>query len=91
MISIGENTPEKKCKKKYKKIEFYLSKFSTGDHPKKYQSICDITNCSVCSFKQRLDRYDATSTVFRISPALLDTTTAWMVETAYNGGHFVMT
>ena len=33
----------------------------------------------------------ATSTVFRISPALLDTTTAWMVETAYNGGHFVMT
>ena len=33
----------------------------------------------------------ATSTVFLISPALLDTTTAWMVETAYNGGHFVMT
>ena len=36
----------------------------------------------------------ATSTVFRISPALLDrldTTTVWMVETAYNGGHFVMT
>ena len=27
----------KKCKKKYKKIEFYLSKFSTGDHPKKYR------------------------------------------------------
>ena len=33
----------------------------------------------------------ATSTVFLTSPALLDTTTAWMVETAYNGGHFVMT
>ena len=33
----------------------------------------------------------ATSTVFLISPALRNTTTAWMVETAYNGGHFVMT
>ena len=32
----------------------------------------------------------ATSIVFRISLALLDTTTAWMVETAYNGGDFVM-
>ena len=26
-----------------------------------------------------------TSTAFLISPALLDTTTAWMVEIAYNG------
>ena len=33
----------------------------------------------------------ATSTVFLTSPALLDTRTAWMVETAYNGGHYVMT
>ena len=32
----------------------------------------------------------ATSTVFLTSPALLDTT-AWMVETAYNAGHFMMT
>ena len=37
MISIGENTPEKKCKKKYKKLKFYPLKFSTRDHPKKYQ------------------------------------------------------
>ena len=32
MPSIGENTPEKK----HQKIEFYLSKFPTRDHPKKY-------------------------------------------------------
>ena len=37
------------------------------------------------------DLIATSTTVFRISPALLDTTTAWMVETAYNGGHFVMT
>ena len=33
----------------------------------------------------------ATSTVFLISPALLDTTTVRMVEIAYDGGHSVMT
>ena len=33
MPSIGENTPEKK----HQKIEFYLSKFPTRDHPKKYR------------------------------------------------------
>ena len=32
-----------------------------------------------------------TTTVLLISPALLDTITAWMVEIAYDGGHFVMT
>ena len=41
------------------------------------KSICDITNCSVCNFKQRLV---ATSTVFLISPALLDTTTVWIQQ-----------
>ena len=29
--------------------------------------------------------------IFLISPALLDTKTAWIVEIAYNGGHLVMT
>ena len=44
------------------------------------KSICDITNCSVCSFKQRLDCY------LNSIPDLLDTTTVWIVEIAYNGG-----
>ena len=31
------------------------------------KSICDITNCFVCSFKQRLDKLISTSTVFLLS------------------------
>ena len=40
MLSIGENTPEIKCKKKYQKMEFFL-KHLTRDHPKKYQISTD--------------------------------------------------
>ena len=35
MPSIGENTPEKI----HQKIEFYLSKFPTRDHSKKYRKV----------------------------------------------------
>ena len=40
MLSIRENTPEIKCKKKYQKMEFFL-KHLTRDHPKKYQLSTD--------------------------------------------------
>ena len=40
MLSIGKNTPEIKCKKKYQKMEFFL-KHLTRDHPKKYQIFTD--------------------------------------------------
>ena len=40
MLSIGENTPEIKCKKKYQKMEFFL-KHLTRDLPKKYQLSTD--------------------------------------------------
>ena len=51
MISIGENTPEQKCAKKYKKIEFYLSKFSTGDHPKKYRNSTELLKINTTKFQ----------------------------------------
>ena len=66
------------------------------------KSIRDITNCSVCSFKQRLDRYLNSIPDLPCTPGYNNTqcysdsdsvtlSTARMVETAYNGGHFVMT